>query len=63
MKKIVFLSQKGGSGKTMLVVHAAVAAHEAGERVVVIDTDPQRSATVWGEAQLRWAYRSDRGCC
>jgi chromosome partitioning protein len=51
MKKIAFLSQKGGSGKTTLVVHAAVAAYEAGERVVVIDTDPQKSATVWGEAR------------
>ena len=48
MKKIAFLSQKGGSGKTTLVVHIAVAAHEAGERVAVINTDPQKSATVWG---------------
>jgi len=51
MKKIAFLSQKGGSGKTTLAVHTAVAAHEAGERVVVVDTDPQKSATVWGEAR------------
>lgn len=51
MKKIAFLSQKGGSGKTTLAVHSAVAAHEDGERVVVIDTDPQKSATVWGEAR------------
>ena len=51
MKKIAFLSQKGGSGKTTLAVHSAVAAHEAGERVVVVDTDPQKSATVWGEAR------------
>ncbi len=51
MLKIAFLSQKGGSGKTTLAVHTAVAAHEAGERVVVVDTDPQKSATVWGEAR------------
>lgn len=51
MKKIAFLSQKGGSGKTTLVVHTAVAASEAGELVVVIDTDPQKSATVWGDAR------------
>ncbi len=49
MKTIAFLSQKGGSGKTTLAVHTAVAAHEAGERVVLIDTDPQKSATVWSE--------------
>jgi chromosome partitioning protein len=32
-------------------VHTAVAATEAGESVVVIDTDPQKSATVWGDAR------------
>jgi len=53
MKKIAFLAQKGGSGKTTLVVHTAVAAAEAGERVVVIDTDPQKSATVWGDARAQ----------
>ena len=51
MKIISFLSQKGGSGKTTLAVHTAVAAQEAGRRVVVIDTDPQRSATVWRDAR------------
>ena len=51
MRIIAFLSQKGGSGKTTLAVHSAVAAQEAGHRVVVIDTDPQRSATVWGDAR------------
>jgi chromosome partitioning protein len=51
MKKIAFLAQKGGSGKTTLAVHTAVAATEAGEIVVVIDTDPQKSATVWGDAR------------
>jgi chromosome partitioning protein len=51
MKVIAFLSQKGGSGKTTLVVHSAVAAHEAGHRVVVVDTDPQKSATTWSEAR------------
>ncbi len=51
MKIIAFLSQKGGSGKTTLAVHTAVAAHETGQRVVVVDTDPQRSATVWSESR------------
>lgn len=49
MKTIAFMSQKGGSGKTTLAVHTAVAAQEAGERVVIIDTDPQKSASVWGQ--------------
>ena len=51
MKKIAFLSQKGGSGKTTLAVHTAVAAYEASEQVVIIDTDPQRSASVWGDTR------------
>jgi chromosome partitioning protein len=51
MRTIAFLSQKGGSGKTTLAVHTAVAAQEAKERVVVIDSDPQRSATTWSEAR------------
>ena len=51
MKTLAFLSQKGGSGKTTLAVHTAVAAHESGERVAIVDTDIQKSATTWGEAR------------
>lgn len=51
MKVLAFLSQKGGAGKTTLAVHTAVAAHEAGVAAVLIDTDPQRSASVWGDAR------------
>ena len=51
MKTLAFLSQKGGSGKTTLAVHTAVAAGEAGERVVIVDTDRQRSAMVWGKTR------------
>jgi chromosome partitioning protein len=55
MKTLAFLSQKGGSGKTTLAVHTAVAAQEAGERVVVVDTDRQQSAAVWGKTRQRSA--------
>ncbi len=51
MKSIAFLSQKGGSGKTTLAVHTAVAAVETGERVVLVDTDIQQSAAVWSAAR------------
>src|ERR1700694_1924883 len=51
MKIIAFLSQKGGSGKTTLAVHTAVAAQESGERAVVVDTDMQKSATAWKQAR------------
>lgn len=51
MKTIAFFSQKGGSGKTTLAVHTAVAACEDGQLVAVVDTDSQRSATTWSEAR------------
>jgi chromosome partitioning protein len=50
---IAFLSQKGGSGKTTLAVHTAVAALENGERVFIVDTDIQKSATTWSEARQK----------
>jgi chromosome partitioning protein len=51
MRSIAFLSQKGGSGKTTLALHIAVAAQGAGESVVLIDTDPQSSALAWAQAR------------
>jgi chromosome partitioning protein len=51
MKTISFLSQKGGSGKTTLSLHTAVAAGECGIATVVIDTDPQASASAWAQAR------------
>jgi chromosome partitioning protein len=48
MHVIAIASQKGGSGKTTLAGHLAVAAQEAGAGpVVLIDTDPQGSLTDW----------------
>jgi chromosome partitioning protein len=55
MRSIAFLSQKGGSGKTTLAVHIAVVAEAARERVLLLDTDPQGSASAW--AQVRTAER------
>jgi chromosome partitioning protein len=51
MRSIAFLSQKGGSGKTTLAVHIAVAAGSNHEKTILIDTDPQGSASVWGQAR------------
>lgn len=47
MKVIALFSQKGGSGKTTLAVHLAVAAEQAGKRVAILDLDPQGSALAW----------------
>jgi chromosome partitioning protein len=43
------VSQKGGSGKTTLAIHMAIAAMQDGKSVLVIDLDPQRSAEKWAE--------------
>ena len=51
MRTIAFVTQKGGSGKSTLAACLAVAAQEAGERVFVIDMDPQRSLKQWGETR------------
>ena len=49
---VVFASQKGGSGKTTLSGHMAVAALRAGHApVAVIDTDPQGSLLAWAKAR------------
>ena len=53
MKSILFLAQKGGSGKTTLAVHIAVAAGEDGEHVALVDTDPQGSACAWERVRDR----------
>lgn len=48
MKVIVVANQKGGSGKSTVLVHLAAAAEHAGDGPVVFsDTDPQGTAADW----------------
>jgi chromosome partitioning protein len=47
MKTVVIVSQKGGTGKTTIAIHLAVAAERTGKAAVVIDLDPQASAAAW----------------
>lgn len=47
MPVIAIISQKGGAGKTTLALHLAASAQQAGQVALVIDTDPQASASQW----------------
>lgn len=44
---IAVCNQKGGTGKSTMAVHLAVCFATAGQRTVLIDTDPQASALAW----------------
>jgi chromosome partitioning protein len=49
MRTLALVTQKGGSGKTTLAACLAVAAAQAGEKVVALDLDPQGSLAAWGD--------------
>jgi chromosome partitioning protein len=51
MRTVAILSQKGGSGKTTLALHLAVAAEKTGRVAAVIDIDPQASASGWKDSR------------
>ena len=46
-----FMTQKGGAGKSTLALSIAVAAQEAGDRVAILDLDPQASLVHWSETR------------
>jgi chromosome partitioning protein len=48
---ISLLNQKGGVGKTTLAVHLATALSQRGNRVLMIDADPQGSALDWAASR------------
>ena len=53
---VALLNQKGGVGKITLALHLAGAWAAQGQRVLVIDADPQGSALDWSEQRGREGY-------
>jgi len=49
MYVLALVTQKGGSGKSTLAVGLAVAAMENGERVALVEADPQGTISSWKE--------------
>jgi chromosome partitioning protein len=46
---LAIVSEKGGSGKTVLAVNLAVAAEAQGLATAIFDLDPRANSTVWGD--------------
>ena len=51
MHTISLINQKGGVGKTTVALHLAAAFWQGGQNVVVLDLDPQASASEWHDSR------------
>lgn len=53
MKVVSLIAQKGGVGKTTLATCLAVQAIQDGKRVLVVDLDPQATASFWSDVRKK----------
>ncbi len=51
MKTVAIVALKGGTGKSAVTSVLAVAARQAGRRIMVADTDPQASLLAWSKTR------------
>jgi chromosome partitioning protein len=58
MERIVVANQKGGVGKTTVVINLAACLARKGRRVLVVDMDRQANATAWLGARAGTVERS-----
>ena len=47
MHTVAVMNEKGGSGKTTTTINLAAVLAERGFRCLVVDLDPQASASLW----------------
>lgn len=52
MRIISFVTQKGGTGKSHLAISLAVMAEQHGEKVCLVDLDPQKTTANWYETRV-----------
>lgn len=60
MKLVAVANQKGGVGKTTVTMNLAAVIANHGSRVLVVDVDPQQSATWWAD-RAREAFDGETG--
>jgi chromosome partitioning protein len=51
MRTIALINQKGGVGKTTVALHLATAFHQTNAATLILDLDPQASASEWHDAR------------
>jgi chromosome partitioning protein len=51
-RTLMLLGMKGGTGKSTVAIHLAVAAMQAGHRVTLLDTDPQATTMTWARTRI-----------
>jgi chromosome partitioning protein len=51
MRTIALINQKGGVGKTTVALHLATAFQQASAATLILDLDPQASASEWHDAR------------